>query len=157
MVPHPLHSAPHVIASRTILLVEDEPFVREATRQLLEAAGFRVFVAQDAFEAKNLCTQLGDRIVLVMTDLVLPGSTGLQLGEDLRSRFPNLQLLVTSGYSDAENEIESPSAHTYFLAKPYTRNALVGKIEAILESCAVASAEPLSRPPDAARAASQAS
>lgn len=118
---------------RTILLVEDEPFVCDATGSILERAGFAVLPAQDACEAIRIYEQCQHRIDLVMTDMVLPGRTGLQLGHDLRQRFPNLLVLLTSGYSNAEYDTESPDAHTYFLAKPYSRRSLVEKIEEILD------------------------
>ena len=69
-----------------------------------------------------------------MTDMVLPGRTGQQLGQDVRERSPEVAVLVTSGYGEAEYETESPEARTYFLAKPYSRRSLVEKIEMILEA-----------------------
>ena len=119
---------------RTILLVEDEPFVRDATGSILERAGFAVLPAQDACEAIRIYEQCQHRIDLVMTDMVLPGRTGLQLGHDLRQRSPDLLVLLTSGYSNAEYDTESPEARTYFLAKPYSRRSLVEKIEEILDA-----------------------
>ncbi len=87
---------------RTILLVEDEPFVREATRNILESAGFEVLPAEDASAALKVYEEAKGTINLVMTDMVLPGRTGEQLGEDLRQRSPNLKVLITSGYSNTE-------------------------------------------------------
>jgi CheY-like chemotaxis protein len=119
-------------AQCTILLVEDEPFIREATRSILEHAGFDVLPAEDAQRALQVYED-GKRCVdLVMTDMVLPGRTGQQLGQDLRQRCPKVKILVTSGYSNAEYETEEPGAQTYFLAKPYSRRMLIEKIEKIL-------------------------
>jgi DNA-binding NtrC family response regulator len=129
---------------RTILLVEDEPFVREATAGILRGAKFEVLQAEDARQAMQVYAECQRRIDLVMTDMVLPGRTGLQLGEDLRRHSPDLPILVTSGYFNPEYETEAPESRTYFLAKPYSRRTLLGKIEKILAS------------PKAARAASQA-
>jgi len=115
----------------TILLVEDEPFVREATRSILESAGFEVLPAEDAASALKAYEERPS-IDLVMTDMVLPGRTGQQLGQDLRQRRPEVSVLVTSGYSNLEYETEDPTARTYFLAKPYSRRSLIEKIETIL-------------------------
>jgi len=115
----------------TILLVEDEPFVREATRSILESAGFEVVPAEDAASALRAYEERPS-IDLVMTDMVLPGKTGQQLGQDLRQRCPDVNVLVTSGYSNVEYETEDPAARTYFLAKPYSRRSLIEKIEGIL-------------------------
>jgi DNA-binding NtrC family response regulator len=133
---------------RTILLVEDEPFVREATCSILESAGFEVLSAKDARDAMKIYEELekdfektpeqksqqksGRRIDLVMTDMVLPGRSGEQLGHDLHERSPEVMVLVTSGYGNPEYETEAPESHTYFLAKPYSRRTLVDKIEKIL-------------------------
>ena len=117
---------------RTILLVEDEPFVREATCSILENAGFEVLQAEDAREAMKVYEECKRGIDLVMTDMVLPGRTGQQLGQDLREHSPELVVLVTSGYGNQEYETEVPESRTYFLAKPYSRRTLVEKIEKIL-------------------------
>ncbi len=115
-----------------ILLVEDEPFVREATCGILQHAGFEVLLAEDARKAIKVYEGSHRRIDLVMTDMVLPGGTGKQLGQDLRQRSPEVVVLVTSGYFNPEYETESPGSRTYFLAKPYSMRTLVSKIEKIL-------------------------
>lgn len=117
---------------RKILLVEDEPFVREATGCILRHAGFEVLPAEDAQEAMEVYEKYERRIDLLMTDMVLPRTSGRQLGEELRKQSPALVVLVTSGYFDPEYETEAPESHTYFLAKPYSRRTLVEKIEKIL-------------------------
>jgi DNA-binding NtrC family response regulator len=125
---------------RTILLVEDEPFVRQATCNVLMSAGFEVLPAGDAQDAMKVYAEYRRGIDLVMTDMVLPGRSGEQLGQDLRQQSPEVVVLVTSGYSNLEYEKEAPGSRTYFLAKPYSRRMLVEKIEKILGSVAVARA-----------------
>ncbi len=122
-------------ARRTILLVEDEPFVREATRTILEHAGFEVLPAADTRDAMKVYEECNHGIDLVLTDMVLPGGTGQQLGQVLRQQSPEIAVLVTSGYSD-QDEMEAPETRTYFLAKPYSKRTLVEKIEKILADCA---------------------
>ena len=117
---------------RTILLVEDEPFVREATRSILEHAGFAVLSTEGAQEAMKAYEECKGTIDLVMTDMVLPGRSGCQLGQDLRERSLQVVVLVTSGYPNPEYETEAPESRTYFLAKPYSRRTLIEKIEQIL-------------------------
>ena len=132
---------PHVFAHsrsndrpwrRTILLVEDEPFVRQATCSILQHAGFDVLPTEDAQEATMVYENCKRRIDLVMTDMVLPGRSGEQLGQDLRRHSPEVVVLVTSGYDHPDYERETSESHTYFLAKPYSRKTLVEKIEKIL-------------------------
>jgi DNA-binding NtrC family response regulator len=122
------------IARRTVLLVEDEPFVREVTRSVLESRGFEVFAAEDVVDAVSVYEGCKRLIDLVMTDMVLPGGTGQELGRELQRRSPEVDVLVTSGYSDAGADIEEPASRMYFLAKPYSRQSLVAKIEEILGS-----------------------
>ena len=124
---------------RTILLVEDEPFVREATCSILQHAGFDVLPTENAQEAMKIYEEC-QRVDLVMTDMVLPGRSGEQLGQDLRERSPEVVVLVTSGYSNAEYETEAPEQRTYFLAKPYSRRTLLDKIEKILATVSLAQA-----------------
>ena len=136
---------PHVFANdrprrRTILLVEDEPFVREATSCLLESAGFEVLPAEDAQDAMKVYEGRERAIDLVMTDMVLPGQSGEQLGQELRRHSPEVVVLVTSGYSNLEYETEKPGSRTYFLAKPYSKRTLVGKIEKILSAVSLVQA-----------------
>ena len=128
--PHPTH-ARHRSSPRTILLVEDEPFVREATRCILESAGFEVLPAEDAATAIRVYEESDHAVDLVMTDMILPGRTGEQLGEELRQRSPQVKVLITSGYSNVEYATDEPKSSTYFLAKPYSRRGLVDKIEEI--------------------------
>jgi two-component system cell cycle sensor histidine kinase/response regulator CckA len=129
---------PYVVANnqpprrRTILLVEDEPFVREATCSILESAGFEVLPAEDAQDAMQVYEEYKRGIDLVMTDMVLPGRSGQQLGHDLRARSPEVVVLLTSGYSNPDFETEALESRTYFLAKPYSKRTLVEKIEQIL-------------------------
>ncbi|MGA3106263.1 MAG: response regulator [Terriglobales bacterium] len=128
---------PHVISNdhfrrRTILLVEDEPFVREATGSILEHAGYEVLLAIDAQSAMKIYERHPRGIDLVMADLVLPGGTGRQLGQEMQQQSHELPVLITSGYTDAESEIEAPEARTYFLAKPYSRRTLLDKVDKIL-------------------------
>jgi len=116
----------------SILLVEDEQFVREATCRILESLGFLVLSAGDAVDAVRIYERCEKPIDLLMTDMVLSGASGQQLAKDIRQRCARIKVLVTSGYGNAEYDTEDPSAHTYFLAKPYSRRTLLKKIETIL-------------------------
>jgi two-component system, cell cycle sensor histidine kinase and response regulator CckA len=126
------NSYPGEQAPRTILLVEDEPFVREATSGILRHAGFEVLPAENARRALQVYEECAERIDLVMTDMMMPGATGQQLSCDLRQHSPDLPVLLTSGYSNQEFDVEVPALRTFFLAKPYCRRTLLEKIENIL-------------------------
>jgi DNA-binding NtrC family response regulator len=116
---------------RTILLVEDEPFVREATCHILQSIGLRVLCASDAQQATQLFEENGRRIDLLISDLVLPGRSGSQLGQDIHRDSPGIPVLLISGYLNAAFDTDSVQAHTYYLAKPYSSAELVAKIDKI--------------------------
>jgi two-component system cell cycle sensor histidine kinase/response regulator CckA len=126
------NSYPGDQSPRTILLVEDEPFVREATSGILRHAGFEVLPAENARQALQVYEDCAERIDLVMTDMMMPGATGQKLSCDLRRHSPDLPVLLTSGYSNQEFDVEVPALRTFFLAKPYCRCTLLEKIENIL-------------------------
>jgi len=115
-----------------VLLVEDEPFVREATCQILQSAGFEVLPAADAHEAMNIYEHNGRKIDVLMTDMALPGRNGRQLAHDLRNTSEEIPILLTSGYVERECDSEPPEPGTYFLPKPYSRAELVGTLDKIL-------------------------
>jgi DNA-binding response OmpR family regulator len=114
-----------------VLLVEDEPFVRDAMSRILQIAGFDVVVAANARDAMKLYDEKKGKIDLLITDVVLPGRNGRELGQELRRTSPAIPILLTSGYVE-QDDSESKQARTYYLQKPYSRAELVGKMEKIL-------------------------
>lgn len=132
MTPKPFPCAGERGTRPTILLVEDEPFVLDATCRILRSAGFEVLPAANAQEAMQAYGESALKIDLVMTDMVLPGRSGLQLLQDLRHGAPAIAALLTSGYGDVVWDADSHDSRTYYLAKPYSRGTLVEKIKQIL-------------------------
>jgi CheY-like chemotaxis protein len=82
----------------TILLVEDESFLREVTCEILESAGYRVLKARTATEAISVFDECRTIVRLLLTDVVLPGQNGRDLATDLRNVSPKLKIIFTSGY-----------------------------------------------------------
>lgn len=81
----------------TILLVEDEQFLREVTCEILESAGYRVLKTRNAVEALSAFKEFKPIIRLLLTDVVLPGQNGRDLANDLRSVCPELRIIFISG------------------------------------------------------------
>ena len=117
---------------RVVLLVEDEPFVREATCYILQSFGFDVVPTADALAAMKAYESRGRKIDLLMTDVSLPGRSGHQLADELRSTSAEIPILLTSGYLEPECNTEPRTPRTYFLPKPYTRTDLVEMMNKIL-------------------------
>ena len=113
----------------TILLVEDEPAVRQLFAQALSRSGYRVYEARNGQEAIKVFDQHGDAIDLLLTDMRMPFMGGAELARQLRTRRQTLKLLCISGYAGA-SELEFPGD---FLAKPFSRDELLAKIREILD------------------------
>lgn len=113
----------------TILYVEDERFVREGAREVMERAGYRVLAAGTAAEAMELYEKNAAAISLLLADVVLPGETGRALGEKLRERSPALSIVLATGYRD---EVGPDKGWEQWLAKPFSSQTLLGRIQEAL-------------------------
>lgn len=121
----------------SILLVEDEDFVREVTYEVLVFAGYRVAKARNAAEALRVFHRCGDRVQLLLTDVVLPGRNGRDLARNLRIVQPDLKAIFISGYPD--NEITKhglQDAGMFYLPKPFSVQSLMEKIKLVLGAVA---------------------
>lgn len=113
----------------TILLVEDEPAVRQLFAQALLRAGYQVYEARNGQEAMKLFEEHGDRIDLLLTDLRMPYMGGAELAQLLRSRRSSLKLICVSGYPSADdNDLMAD-----FLSKPFSREDLLSKVREVLD------------------------
>ena len=115
--------------NETILLVEDEPAVRQLFSQALMRAGYRVHEARNGNEAMRLFEQHGDSVDLVLTDMRMPFMGGADLARELRSRRQTLKLLCISGYPGGTDLEFSDD----FLAKPFSRDELLAKVREVLD------------------------
>ena len=113
----------------TILLVEDEPAVRQLFSQALMRAGYRVHEARNGHEAMKLFDQHGESVDLLLTDMRMPFMGGAELARQLRARRKTLKLLCISGYPGG-NDLEFSED---FLAKPFSRDELLAKVREILD------------------------
>jgi PAS domain S-box-containing protein len=120
--------------TETILLVEDEPAVRELTRMVLAAQGYSVVEAQNAEDAERLSENHGTQIHLLLTDVVMPGVSGPELARRITARHPKMRVLYMSGYTHnviaGGGTLETGIA---FLQKPFTPAGLVDKVRDVLD------------------------
>jgi two-component system, cell cycle sensor histidine kinase and response regulator CckA len=134
---HGRDSAAHAAdASRrlpTILLVEDEAFVRDVTCEVLQAAGYAVLKASNAEAALRVYDEYGDKVQLLLTDVVMPGRNGRDLARELRARCPGIKTIFISGYGKnvallgADHEPD-----VFYLPKPFSVPALIKNIQGAL-------------------------
>ena len=132
--PEKVFSKPRFHGSETILLVEDDPGVRVATRRFLEEHGYTVLEAHHGFEALHLCHQHAGPIHLLITDVVMPGMSGRELVERMVTIRPHIAVLYISGYTDSTMLHHGVSETTItLLQKPFTADALVRKVREVLD------------------------
>ncbi len=120
---------------KTILLVEDEDFVRNVTQEVLESDGYRVITAVDGESGIRAFREYSAQIDLLLTDMVMPGMNGKELVARLVSLSPSLKAIFMSGYTEnalVRQALADPR-HAY-LQKPFTIDALTRKIREVLES-----------------------
>ena len=120
---------PRSSGGETILLVEDEPAVRQLFAQALMRAGYRVYEARNGQEAMKLFEQHGDGIDLLLTDLRMPYMGGAELAQLLRARRQTLKLICVSGYpTPGDDDLAAD-----FLSKPFSREDLLSKVREVLD------------------------
>jgi two-component system cell cycle sensor histidine kinase/response regulator CckA len=119
----------------TILVVDDVGVVRKAAFHLLSEAGYRVFEAGSAPEALEVLSTARQPINLVIVDVVMPEINGVDLVRLIRNEWPSVRVVFMSAYP-AEVLVREGLEHpnVVFLAKPFTREELLGKVKAALGS-----------------------
>jgi len=120
--------------SETILLVEDEAFLRQKICEVLESAGYRVLVAEDGEEGFQLATRHERQIHLLLTDVVMPNLSGLGLTNRLRTSCPGTKTLYMSGYPDMCEGSETLRSQPNFIQKPFTQEELLCRARDVLDS-----------------------
>jgi two-component system, cell cycle sensor histidine kinase and response regulator CckA len=121
--------------TETLLLVEDEPSVRHLASSVLEMQGYTVLRANNGQEGLNMAREhKGAGISLVVTDVIMPLMGGKVMAEWLKTTYPNIKILFTSGYTnDALAHHGILDTGIAFLPKPYTPGALTHKVRAMLD------------------------
>jgi CheY-like chemotaxis protein len=115
-----------------ILVVDDEPDVRELAAVVLADAGHAVLTAKDGAEAIDVVDR-NPGIHLLFTDLVMPRIDGIELGELVRSRRPEIKILYATGYMDfAKSRGGSAAIHGPILGKPYRPSQLEAEVKLLL-------------------------
>ena len=133
----PLHVAamPLGNADITVLLVEDEPSVRQSIRRMLERFGYAIIEATDGESGIAIATERADEIDIVLTDLMMPGMNGRTFSDRLAELEADLPVIFMSGYSDETvNQRGLVDASHAFLQKPFNSEQLVRTIYRLLHS-----------------------
>jgi len=126
---------PEVVAVgiETVMVVEDEKALRILARTCLESNGYTVLDASDAATALRLAENDGQRIDLLLSDVVMPGMGGRDLANRMQVIHPNIKVLFMSGYTNDlidRHHVLEPG--TEFLEKPFTLHALLSRVGKVL-------------------------
>ena len=117
------HCAP--LSPAAILVVDDEPTVRQVARRILEAHGHRVTVAEDGVHALEVYAAHKGAFDAVLLDVSMPRLGGLEVLADLREQNPRLPIVLASGFAENEEASRSNDAITTFIGKPYDIRSLL--------------------------------
>jgi CheY-like chemotaxis protein len=116
-----------------LLLVDDEDDIRELATMTLESLGYRVVSASNAEEAIVLGERHAGEIRALVTDVAMPGISGVQLAEVLLKVIPDLKVLFVSGYNNESISSDAlMAANADYLQKPYRSDALAQKVREVL-------------------------
>ncbi len=122
--------------SETVLLVEDEDSVRSVARRVLAGCGYTVLEADSGEQAISLSQSHDGPIHLVITDVVMPGMSGVDMAAQLEADRPGIGILYVSGYRDETiSHHGMSSVQVHLLQKPFTVEALTAKVRSILDDC----------------------
>jgi two-component system, cell cycle sensor histidine kinase and response regulator CckA len=120
--------------NETILLVEDEPAVRDLAKQVLTQVGYTVMTASNGVDALRVCEKHLDEIHLVLTDVVMPEMGGRAFVEQLAKARPDIKILYMSGYTDeAIDNHGALNPGTHLITKPFSLTDLRRKVREVLD------------------------
>lgn len=122
----------HRYGPETILLVEDEAFVRKVIAEVLESAGYRLVIAGSAGEALAYRGRLAPPDLL-LADVIMPGMSGRELAVELTSFYPSPRVLLMSGYAEQLSNHPLPLQGWEYLAKPFSIRSLLSKVREVLD------------------------
>jgi PAS domain S-box-containing protein len=125
--------------TETILLVEDDPQLRQLSSSVLAHCGYKVLAASSPEEGLEVCRANHQEIRLLVTDVVMPRMNGRQLAEQVLKISPQTRVLYISGYTNnaiVHYGVLDPGL--WFLPKPFTLSALIAKVREVLDASATA-------------------
>ena len=130
----PVTIQPFPRGTETILLVEDEEGVRMITQKILESCGYTVLTAADGASGVSLAREHTGALDLLLSDVILPGISGVQLAEQILALRPEIKCLFMSGYTpDALLSSALKESEMNFVQKPYNAAGLAGKVRQVLD------------------------
>ena len=116
-----------------ILVVDDEPAIRELLKSMLERFNYQVIEASDGESAADIYLKEKDGIDMIILDLIMPGWSGKKTLKEIRKINPKAKILISSGYTTYEITQEIKKANiTGYIKKPYTLKALLNAVKELM-------------------------
>jgi PAS domain S-box-containing protein len=123
-----------VIGTEVLLVVEDDEALRKLITALLEESGYKVLQAASGDAALHLAKSRDEHIDLVLTDMLMPGMSGIELSTEMRKLRPRMKVLLMSGYAgDLIARYHVAESEIMLVEKPFTRHVLLSKIRTALQ------------------------
>jgi len=122
-------------ASATVLIVEDEPMTRNMLSWMLSKQGYTALTAEDGEQALAISrARKSDFFSVLITDLTLPGMSGIELSAELSGDRPGLKTLFVSGYSKEKfAALGADMSRAAFIAKPFNARQIDAELRALIE------------------------
>lgn len=135
--PKPVAATPQidlVVGTETVLVVEDDDAMRKLIAALLDGSGYKVLQAANGEAALQVANESKQPIDLILTDMLMPGMSGIELSTKLRELRPGLKVLLMSGYAgDLIARYRVAESEIMLIEKPFTRHNLLAKIRTALQ------------------------
>jgi two-component system cell cycle sensor histidine kinase/response regulator CckA len=116
----------------TILVVEDDPVIREMVKLILDEAGFEVLSAPSADQADLIADGFPRAIHLLLSDVMMPDVSGPELAKRLKGRRPEMRVMLMSGFADGAMLVLNYGWH--FIRKPFLASALLARVNDVLQT-----------------------
>lgn len=126
---------PDAFLGKRILLVEDDPMVRELTAEILQGIGYAVSATEDADEAEKMFSGKDGEFDLLFSDVVLPGRNGIELADFCLKKHPELPVLLSSGHSDKHANVSLIKKKGFnYIRKPFSLKRLLDMVDLTINS-----------------------
>lgn len=119
--------------SETILVVDDEPAIREVNTEILTEQGYKVFCAESGDQALKILEN--DHVDMMLSDVIMPGMDGFQLAKIVRKQYPEIKIQLASGFDDNRHQqTDDAGLHDKILVKPFNSTTLLKRVRLLLDS-----------------------
>lgn len=129
---HELADSRKYTGSGKILIVDDEPSIRELSQMILTTHGYEVFLAKDGKQALSIIKN--ENINLVLTDVIMPDMDGYELAHIIHYKYPDIRIQLCSGFADAHGlTVTNENLFNNMLHKPFSSKELLQRVKVLLE------------------------